>query len=152
MFAASSLQTTQLRKMPSPQNVRRLVLTGAVTSITIAGTLYGAGLKTNEEISEVSRTFLSQSSDLCTLYTACFKMLLPLSLLVSDSFQMMQNTRKRQEATMDEKIAALQGMRSNLTARKGMLETQIRDLDARIQEKQQRAAAGSDKERPQSGR
>lgn len=48
------------RKMPSPQNVRRLVLTAAVTSITIAGTLYGAGLKTNEEITEVSRMLLAE--------------------------------------------------------------------------------------------
>lgn len=40
--------------MPSPQNVRRLVLTAAVTSITIASSLYGAGLKTTEEIAEVS--------------------------------------------------------------------------------------------------
>lgn len=45
--------------MLSPQNVRRLVLTAAVTSITIAGTLYGAGLKTNEEIAEVGRMVLA---------------------------------------------------------------------------------------------
>jgi hypothetical protein len=41
--------------MPSPQNVRRLILTVAVTSITIAGSLYGAGIKTTEEIAQVSR-------------------------------------------------------------------------------------------------
>lgn len=41
--------------MASTQKVRRLVLTAAVTSITIAGTLYGAGLKTNQEIVEVSK-------------------------------------------------------------------------------------------------
>lgn len=40
--------------MQSPQNIRRAVLAAAVTSVTIAGTLYGAGLKTNEEIVEVS--------------------------------------------------------------------------------------------------
>ncbi|KAJ5772381.1 hypothetical protein N7520_002910 [Penicillium odoratum] len=99
--------------MPSPQNVRRAVLAAAVTSVTIAGTLYGAGLKTNEEIAE--------------------------------------NTKKRQEATFDEQMAALQGMRANLTARRGMIETQIRDLDTRIQEKKQRSAEGSDKERSQDG-
>ncbi|KAJ5203735.1 uncharacterized protein N7498_004614 [Penicillium cinerascens] len=90
--------------MPSPQNFRRLVLTAAVTSITIAGSLYGAGLKTNEEIAE--------------------------------------NTRKRQEATFDEQMAALQGMRSNLTARRGMIETQIRDLEAKMEEKKQRSTEG----------
>ncbi|KAJ5557163.1 uncharacterized protein N7503_000374 [Penicillium pulvis] len=100
--------------MASPQNIRRAVLAAAVTSVTIAGTLYGAGLKTNEEIVE--------------------------------------NTKKRQEATFDEQMAVLQGMRSNLTARRGMIETQIRDLDTRIQEKNQRSTEGSDKERPQQGR
>jgi hypothetical protein len=38
--------------MPPP-NVKRLILTAAVTSITITGTLYGAGIKTNQEIAEV---------------------------------------------------------------------------------------------------
>ena len=42
------------KQMPSPQNIRRLVLTAAVTSITIAGSLYGAGIKTTEEVAEVS--------------------------------------------------------------------------------------------------
>ncbi|GLI77867.1 hypothetical protein PoHVEF18_006163 [Penicillium ochrochloron] len=100
--------------MPSPQNVRRLVLTVAVTSITIASSLYGAGLKTKEEIAET--------------------------------------TRKRQESTFDEQLKALQGMRSNLTARKGILEGQIRDLDAKMEEKRQRAALGKDKEQPEGRR
>jgi hypothetical protein len=38
--------------MPPP-NIKRLVLTAAVTAITITGTLYGAGKKTNQEIAEV---------------------------------------------------------------------------------------------------
>ncbi|KAJ6113318.1 hypothetical protein N7523_006635 [Penicillium sp. IBT 18751x] len=100
--------------MPSPQNFRRLVLTAAVTSITIAGSLYGAGLKTKEEIAETQK--------------------------------------KRQEATFDEQMTALQSMRSNLTARRGMIETQIRDLEAKMEEKKRRSAEGSDKERPQGGR
>lgn len=58
-----SLTVMQQRKMPSPQNFRRLVLTAAVTSITIAGSLYGAGLKTDEEIAEVSCAELPLSSD-----------------------------------------------------------------------------------------
>jgi hypothetical protein len=39
-------------------------------------------------------------------------------------------------------------MRSNLTARKGIIETQIRELDAKMEEKRQRAASGKDKEQP----
>lgn len=38
--------------MPPP-NIKRLILTTAVVSITITGTLYGAGLKTKQEIAEV---------------------------------------------------------------------------------------------------
>ncbi|CAL5869018.1 uncharacterized protein PFLUO_LOCUS3246 [Penicillium psychrofluorescens] len=100
--------------MPSPQNVRKLVLTAAVTSITIAGSLYGASIKTDQEVSEAKR--------------------------------------KRQEATFDEQMTALQNMRSNLTVRKGMMETQIRDLDARMQEKQQKGIGGESKNKPHEGR
>ncbi|KAJ5742713.1 uncharacterized protein N7511_011114 [Penicillium nucicola] len=95
--------------MPPP-NVKRLVLTGAVTAITITGTLYGAGLKTNQEIAET--------------------------------------VKQRQESTFDEQMKALQGMRSNLTARRGILENQIRDLDARMLEKQQKGIGGDTSQPP----
>ena len=39
--------------MSIPRNAQRLVLTGAVTAITIAGSLYGAGIKTNQETTQV---------------------------------------------------------------------------------------------------
>ncbi|KAJ5143486.1 uncharacterized protein N7515_002273 [Penicillium bovifimosum] len=93
--------------MPPP-NVKRLVLTAAVVSITITGTLYGAGLKTDQEISET--------------------------------------VKKRQESTFDEQFKALQDMRSNLVARRGILENQIRDLDARVLEKQQKGIGGDNKD------
>jgi hypothetical protein len=44
-------------------NVTRLVLAGAVTAITIAGTLYGAGLKTEQQVAHVR---ISTSSSLST--------------------------------------------------------------------------------------
>ncbi|KAJ5542677.1 hypothetical protein N7535_005102 [Penicillium sp. DV-2018c] len=93
--------------MPPP-NIKRLVLTAAVVSITITGTLYGAGLKTDKEISEI--------------------------------------VKKRQESTFDEQLKALQGMRSNLVTRKGIIENQIRDLDARVLEKQQKGIGGDNKD------
>ncbi|KAJ6008684.1 hypothetical protein N7499_001265 [Penicillium canescens] len=95
--------------MPPP-NVKRLILTAAVTSITITGTLYGAGIKTNQEIAETAK--------------------------------------QRQESTFDEQMKALQGMRSNLTARKGIIEKQIRDLDARMLEKQQKSIGGDKQQSP----
>lgn len=64
----------------------------------------------------------------------------------------LQAKRKRQEATFDEQMTALQNMRSNLTVRKGMMETQIRDLDARMQEKQQKGIGGESKNKPHEGR
>jgi hypothetical protein len=39
--------------MASNPKVKRLVMTGAVTAITIAGTLYGAGIKTEKEVTQV---------------------------------------------------------------------------------------------------
>ncbi|KAF7717873.1 Uncharacterized protein PECH_002729 [Penicillium ucsense] len=54
-----------------------------------------------------------------------------------------ETTRKRQEATFEEQLAALQNMRSSLTSRRGLLEKQIRELDAKMEEKKQRAVAGN---------
>lgn len=39
--------------MQTPKNPQRVVLAGAVTAITIAGSLYGAGLKTDREVAQV---------------------------------------------------------------------------------------------------
>ncbi|CAI7617827.1 unnamed protein product [Penicillium bialowiezense] len=97
-----------------PPNIKRLILTTAVVSITITGTLYGAGLKTNEEIA--------------------------------------QTKKKQEESTFDEQYKALHGMRSNLVARRGILENQIQDLDARVLEKQQKGINKEDKEQPHGGR
>jgi hypothetical protein len=38
-------------------------------------------------------------------------------------------------------MKALKGMRSNLTARKGLIETQIRDLEDKIQKKKEMKAS-----------
>jgi hypothetical protein len=40
--------------MVSPQTVRRFILTGSVAAITITGSVYGAQLKTDQELSQVS--------------------------------------------------------------------------------------------------
>ena len=40
-------------RMVAAPNFKRIVLVGAFTAVTIAGTLYGAGLKTEQEMSEV---------------------------------------------------------------------------------------------------
>jgi hypothetical protein len=38
---------------PQVQAVRRWIMTGSVTAITAAGTIYGAGLKTDQDVKKV---------------------------------------------------------------------------------------------------
>ncbi|PLN86094.1 hypothetical protein BDW42DRAFT_159257 [Aspergillus taichungensis] len=90
--------------MLSPQNFKRLVLTGAVTAITIAGSLYGAGIKTGQEAG--------------------------------------QQIQKTREATLDERIATLQGIRENLSSKKHLVQKQLDDLDARVEDKKRKGLAG----------
>ncbi|KAJ0424335.1 hypothetical protein BJY00DRAFT_260994 [Aspergillus carlsbadensis] len=84
----------------SPLKFRRLVLAGAVTAITIAGTLYGAGLKTEQEVA--------------------------------------QKAQKSREVTIDERIAVLRDLRQNLVGKKDLVEKQMHDLDAKIEERKQK--------------
>jgi hypothetical protein len=71
------------------------------------------------------------------------------SLLI---FFSLKTKQQRQQSTFDEQFKALQGMRSNLVARKGILENQIQDLDARMLEKQQKGTNAENKEQPGGGR
>lgn len=124
-----------------PPNVKRLILTTAVVSITITGTLYGAGLKTNEEIAQVRANPLDRRyPPTCSICEVIAK---PAPT---------QTKKRQEESTFDEQYKALQGMRSNLVARKGILENQIQDLDARVLEKQQKGINKEDKEQPPGGR
>ncbi|KAL2844999.1 hypothetical protein BJY01DRAFT_184724 [Aspergillus pseudoustus] len=84
----------------SPLKFKRLVLSGAVTVITIAGTLYGAGLKTEKEVAK--------------------------------------QIQRSREVTIDERIAALRDLRQNLVGKKDLVEKQIHDLDAKIEERKQK--------------
>lgn len=63
-----------------------------------------------------------------------------------------QTKKKQEESTFDDQFKALQAMRSNLVARRGILENQIHDLDARVLEKQQKGISKDDKQQPQGGR
>ncbi|OOF93472.1 hypothetical protein ASPCADRAFT_7695 [Aspergillus carbonarius ITEM 5010] len=96
--------------MPSPQNVKRLVLTGAVTVITIAGSLYGAGIKTGQQVT--------------------------------------QQAQQAKEVTIDERIDSLRGMRQNLMSKKELVERQLNDLEARIEERKLKNLDGPKQEPP----
>ncbi|OJJ55902.1 hypothetical protein ASPSYDRAFT_157566 [Aspergillus sydowii CBS 593.65] len=84
----------------SPHKVKRLVLAGAVTATTIAGTLYGAGIKTEREVA--------------------------------------QHVQKAREITLDERIESLRNTRQNLVGKKELVEKQMRDLDAKVEERKQK--------------
>ncbi|KAE8148491.1 hypothetical protein BDV25DRAFT_158170 [Aspergillus avenaceus] len=47
----------------SVQKTRRIILTAAITSITIAGTLYGAGIKTTQEVTHNTQQTREASID-----------------------------------------------------------------------------------------
>lgn len=57
--------------MSQQQKVRRLVLTGAVTAITIAGAWYGAGLKTQQTMKKVALLVIVVSLRLLSAQTQC---------------------------------------------------------------------------------
>ncbi|KAL1648109.1 hypothetical protein SLS58_002436 [Diplodia intermedia] len=42
--------------MVSQQTIRRIVLTGAISAVTVTGALYGAGLKTQKEYTQAQKT------------------------------------------------------------------------------------------------
>jgi hypothetical protein len=103
--------------MGAPPVVRRVLLTGAVVGITVTGTLYGAGLKMDQEVKRVSTQ-------------------LKLSLHFKDSFKFLilyiqKDARKRELETVDEKIEALEARKKKLVASKVGLEKQITDLEAK---------------------
>lgn len=62
-----------------------------------------------------------------------------------------QVAQKSREATIDERIESLRSTRENLSSKKLMVEKQIRDLDARVEDKQQKGLAASNTERPHDG-
>ncbi|PVI07247.1 hypothetical protein DM02DRAFT_513339 [Periconia macrospinosa] len=49
--------------MVTPQGVRRWVMTGAVAAITVTGSLYGAGLKADQEKQQIRRQIQEASPE-----------------------------------------------------------------------------------------
>jgi hypothetical protein len=59
--------------MVSPQSVRRFIMTASITIITASGAIYGAGLKSDQELKQVRCTSLA--------FTLCLQQ--PSHLLIS---------------------------------------------------------------------
>jgi hypothetical protein len=49
--------------MATLQTVRRFIMTGAVAAITITGTIYGAGLKGEQEVKQKKRQILEATPE-----------------------------------------------------------------------------------------
>lgn len=116
--------------MSQQQKVRRLVLTGAVTAITVAGAWYGAGLKTQHVMKKVSLLFLVVSLYLLSSQTHAFSPQLQPTFSINVRSEI-QEIKSRREATPAEKIAQLEEMRGALVAKRIGLERKIQGLGAR---------------------
>jgi hypothetical protein len=95
---------------PASQTVRRYILTGAVTAITVTGALYGAGLKTRQEVKQV------RSGTLSRRYHVNSKP---------------QEKTAVTEASIEEKIAHLETMKTKYLRQKQELQNKIDQLSAR---------------------
>jgi uncharacterized protein YlxW (UPF0749 family) len=97
---------------PASQTVRRYILTGAVTAITVTGALYGAGLKTRQEVKQVRSTTPSRQSHF--------------------DIKLQEKTAVT-EASIEEKIAHLDTMKTKYLRQKQELQNRIDQLSARSQ-------------------
>lgn len=95
-------------------------MTGAVAGVTITGTIYGATLKSDQDVKKVdhpclSLSYLLQSS--CSEYYA--------------NTNSLQQKKLVLEATPDERIAQLEVARNDLVAKKNEMERKIAVFHAR---------------------
>lgn len=95
--------------------IRRIILTGAITAITVTGAWYGAGLKTKSEINQVS-LYLPVQLSACSILT---------------DRMMLQAVQQRREASPAERIAQLEERKGALVAKRFGLEKKIREVEAR---------------------
>ncbi|KAF2257220.1 hypothetical protein BU26DRAFT_558619 [Trematosphaeria pertusa] len=105
-------------------------MTGAITAVTVMGTMYGAGLKSRQEYKQLS--------------TLVVWFRLPPLLLDGSSIGKsnanaldIQERRRMLEATPEEMISQLEVARSELVSKKIELERKIATISARRQEKEQ---------------
>ncbi|KZM18680.1 uncharacterized protein EKO05_0006476 [Ascochyta rabiei] len=118
---------------PQAQAVRRWILTGAVAAITVTGTIYGAGLKSDREVIAVRHNPVHASFPSAPGTMSYINLAAPLPFRpVTNSFK----ERKRyQQASPEEIISQLQIARDNLVMKKKEMERKI----AGFHEKQRQA-------------
>lgn len=98
---------------PGVLKFRSAVRATAIAAVVASGAWYGAGLKTEKEVKQVS-LFSSR-------------------LLVRTKANMVQVVEKRREATPAEQIAILESNRSALIAKRIGLEKKLKEIEIRAQ-------------------
>lgn len=115
--------------MATLQTVRRWIMTGAVAAITITGTIYGAGLKGQQELKQVCqpyRYFKKTSFERALCLWRLFG-LLSLVFFFQQALILTILQQKRQvlQATPEERIAQLEVTRAELVLKKNEMERKI---------------------------
>ncbi|EKG17888.1 hypothetical protein MPH_04837 [Macrophomina phaseolina MS6] len=124
--------------MVSQQTIRRIILTGAVTAITVTGALYGAGLKTQQEYQQV---WLSEGSrELAPAFRICSVPALaafatsseaPAVVIAPGTNRKSQARKTVYELPIEERIAGLETKRARLVSQKHELERKIAEIESR---------------------
>lgn len=105
---------------PQAQAIRRWIMTGAVAAITITGTFYGAGLKTDQEVKKVRRHHYPVPSRPCISLLLLSTSSLPVH--IADS---LQERKRYQQASPDEIISQLTIARDDLVMKRNEMERKI---------------------------
>ena len=113
--------------MATQQAVRRWILTGSVTAITITGALYGAGLKTNQERAQVCHRH--STSIHLFIFSRVYKNIVRTAL--TDTNQTSQERKRIMALSPDEKIAQYEAVIEEWERTKKELERKLERHHAR---------------------
>ncbi|KAG9185738.1 hypothetical protein G6011_07069 [Alternaria panax] len=91
--------------MATLQTVRRWIMTGAVAAITITGTIYGAGLKGQQDVKQQKRQILEATPEerIAQLEVARAELVLKKNEMERKMGQIAERRRAKEEALRNEK-------------------------------------------------
>jgi hypothetical protein len=109
--------------MTTQQAVRRWIMTAAVAGVTMTGTIYGATLKSEQDVKKVRPPFPSCYSPFFSFHYALI--VFNQALVMSANTNSLQQKKLVLEATPEERIAQLQVARNDLVAKRSEMERKI---------------------------
>ncbi|KAF7672012.1 hypothetical protein GT037_009911 [Alternaria burnsii] len=91
--------------MATLQTVRRWIMTGAVAAVTITGTIYGAGLKGQQEVKQQKRQILQATPEerIAQLQVARAELVVKKNEMERKMGQIAARRRAKEEALKNEK-------------------------------------------------